>query len=214
MNNEIENELEKYPISEESVEIEIRKQMVNSDNEFYEEKSNVKINIPELTKDQKEKLEEEQREREESNKQKIKEINIKKMQSVLRERYNKEFYYLDGYKENNEEFVYVYIDDEFLTFLSYDEELITVKFKDEKEFVNKIRNLLLENIPSKKEQLEAKLKNINPYNDNNKKTVLFEFRINENSVDYPFMEDGNYAKVLSNKILDELDKYLDNKYKK
>ena len=77
MNNEIENELEKYPIPEESVEIEIRKQMVNSDNEFYEEKSNVKINIPELTKDQKEKLEEEQREREESNKQKIKEINIK-----------------------------------------------------------------------------------------------------------------------------------------
>ena len=65
--------------------------------------------------------------REESNNQKIKEINIQKMKSVLSERYNKDFYYLDGYKENNEDFIYVYIDDEILMFLSNEEEIITSK---------------------------------------------------------------------------------------
>lgn len=212
MNNDIEKVLEEYPIPEETVEIEISRQMINSNDEYYEEKSNVKINIPELTEEQKDKLEKEQKLREESNNQKIKEINIQKMKSVLSERYNKDFYYLDGYKENNEDFIYVYIDDEILMFLSNEEEIITIKFRDDKNFVNRVKTLLLENIPSEKEQLEAKLKNGNPYNGNNKKTILFEFRINENSINYPFMEEGNYAKVLSNKILDEIDKYLNNKY--
>jgi len=197
MNNEIEKELEKYPIPEENIDIFVRKYMVDENNKSYDSEETVEIKVPELTEEQKELYEKENKERQEK-------FNINRMQSIIAERFEKDFYYFDGYKENGKEFAYVYIDTDKLLFLNIDNEYVTININNNMDFLDNIKNILINNLNEK----DLLYKSENPFVTTDKKIPMIECILNGNKIELSKSKHEDLYKKIVNLILDEIEKFL------